>query len=90
MTMIKQTIFTAKWAFDNDTLEIYETPFCTFYVRNNITHYVIMPGNASVANRIRVALDKGYTPFSMDWCSDKFGAIGSCEFDLLELGELYE
>ncbi len=88
--MIKQTVFTERWSFDFDNLEIYETPFNTFYVRNNITHYVIMPNNATVADRIRATLNEGIHPFSLEWYSESGGGIGANHFEVLDLGEYYE
>ena len=88
--MIKQTIFSTKWTFDTGNLEIYETPFNTFYVRNNLTHYVIMPSDGDVSARMRRALDNSIHPFSFEWYSNTDGCIGSHEFEILELGEFYE
>lgn len=88
--MIKQTIFACKWTFDAGNLEIHETPFNTFYVRNNITHYIIMPSNSDITAKMRRALDDGYHPFSFEWYSNTDGKIGANEFEVLELGEFYE
>lgn len=88
--MIKQTIFVTKWIFDDVNLEIYETPFNTFYIRNNITHYVIMPLNREISERMRATLDREIHPFSFEWYSDSDGEIGSHEFEILDLGEFYE
>lgn len=82
---MKSGLFLNEWTVKR--IKILETPYNIFLIKDKDYYSMLIPKRVDTAMKIRIALDKGYSPFTLDWFGKDHGNIGSNEVEYIEIGD---